>query len=68
MKINENRIMEILNKYDDTIRSTGAFFLEIDDDDGLCITDSCEGVDMIPLDKKKCFQLAELFRELGEAL
>lgn len=67
MKINEKKIMEILKKYDDIIRSTGAFFIEFDDEE-LTITDSCEGVDMIPLDKDKCFKLAELFKELGESL
>lgn len=67
MKINENRIMNILDKYDDLIRSTGAFFMEVDSDE-LTITDACEGVDMIPLDKDKCFQLSELFKELGESL
>jgi len=67
MKVNENKIMEILNKYEDTIRSTGAFFLEIDENK-LCITDSCEGVDMVPLNKNMCASLADLFRELGDSL
>ncbi|MHB8129471.1 MAG: hypothetical protein ACYDEX_10770 [Mobilitalea sp.] len=67
MKINEDKIMEILEKYEDAIRSTGAFFLEIDDDI-LTITDACEGVDMIPVDKDMCFKLSELFKELGECL
>jgi len=67
MKINENKIMEILEKYEDTIRSTGAFFIEVDEDE-LSITDACEGVDMMPLDKDMCFKLADLFKELGESL
>ena len=67
MKINEDKIMEILEKYEAAIKSTGAFFLEIDDD-VLTITDACEGVDMIPVDKDMCFKLSELFKELGECL
>jgi len=67
MKINEDKIMEILEKYEDAIKSTGAFFLEIDDD-VLTITDACEGVDMMPVDKDMCFKLSELFKELGECL
>ena len=67
MKINENKIMEILEKYEDTIRSTGAFFIEVDENE-LSITDACEGVDMIPLDKDLCSKLSELFKELGESL
>jgi len=67
MNINEDKIMEILEKYEDAIKSTGAFFLEIDDD-VLTITDACEGVDMMPVDKDMCFKLSELFKELGECL
>ncbi len=67
MKIDEGKILKIMNKYDKTVESTGAFLLEIDDG-ALYITDSCEGVDMVQLDKDKCFKLAELFRELGENL
>ncbi|MDF2541414.1 MAG: hypothetical protein K0S47_1132 [Herbinix sp.] len=67
MKMNENKIMGILDKYDDVIRSTGAFFLEVDDNE-VCITDSCEGVDLIPLNKDMCSKLAALFQELGENL
>jgi len=67
MKIDENKILKILEKYEDTIRSTGAFFIEVDEEE-LTITDACEGVDMMPLDKEKCFKLAELFKELGESL
>ena len=67
MKINEDKILEILEKYEDAIRSTGAFFLEIDDD-VLTITDACEGVDIIPVDKDMCLKLSELFKELGECL
>ncbi len=67
MKIDENKILKIMNKYDKTVESTGAFLLEIDDG-VLYITDSCEGVDMVQLDKEKCFRLADMFRELGENL
>jgi hypothetical protein len=67
MKIDEGKILKIMNKYDKTVESTGAFLLEIDDG-ALYITDSCEGVDMVQLDKDKCFKLADLFRELGENL
>jgi predicted nucleic acid-binding protein len=67
MKINEDKIMEILERYEDTIRSTGAFFIEIDDNE-LSITDACEGVDMMPLDKNICYKLSELFKELGDSL
>ena len=67
MKINEDKIMQILEKYDDTIRSTGAFLIEVDNEE-LTITDACEGVDMVTLDKEKCLKLAELFKELGESL
>lgn len=67
MKINENKILEILEKYEDTIRSTGAFFLEVDEEE-LAITDACEGVEMMPMDKEMCFKLSELFKELGENL
>ncbi len=67
MKINENKIMGIIEKYEDVIRSTGAFFLEVDDEE-LAITDACEGIDMMPLDKEMCFHLSELFKELGESL
>ncbi|MDF2945112.1 MAG: hypothetical protein K0S01_3970 [Herbinix sp.] len=67
MKINEDKILKILDKYEDTIRKTGAFFLEIDEDE-LMITDACEGVDMIPLNKEFCLKLSELFKELGDSL
>lgn len=67
MKIDESKILKIMNKYDKTVESTGAFLLEIDDG-SLYITDSCEGVDMVELDKDKCFKLADMFRELGENL
>lgn len=67
MRIDENKIMEILNKYEGTMRKAGAFLLEFDDNE-LIITDSSEGVDMVPLNKDLCFQLGELFKELGEAL
>ena len=67
MKIDESKILKIMNKYDKTVESTGAFLLEIDDG-VLYITDSCEGVDMVQLDKDKCFKLADMFRELGENL
>lgn len=66
MRINENKIIEILNKYEGTMRKAGAFILEVDDNE-LLITDSCEGVDMVPLNKDMCFQLSELFKELGNA-
>lgn len=67
MKINEKKISEILNKYDKTIRDTGAFLLEVDDQE-LTITDSCEGVDVIPLNKVMCQKLSALFQELSEEL
>lgn len=67
MRINEDQIMSIINKYEDAVRNAGAFLLEIDEN-VLCITDSCEGVDMVPLNKEMCFKLSELFRELGENL
>ena len=67
MKIDESKILKIMNKYDKTVESTGAFLLEIDDG-ALYITDSCEGVDMVQLDQEKCFKLADMFRELGENL
>lgn len=67
MKINENKIMEVLDKYDDAIRSAGAFFIEVDDNE-VFITDSCEGIDMIPLDKELCMKLSQMFKELGESL
>lgn len=67
MSINENTIMDILNKYDKIVRSTGAFLLEIDDNK-LCITDSCEGIELVPLNKETCFKLSEMFKELGESL
>lgn len=67
MKINEAKIEEIINKYDKIIRATGAFFLEVDQEE-LTITDACEGVDMVPLDKNMCLKLSELFRELSEQL
>lgn len=67
MKVDEKKIQAILNKYDGAIRSAGAFMIEVDDKE-LCITDSCEGIDMIPLNKELCNKLSELFRELGENL
>jgi hypothetical protein len=38
------------------------------DDNEVLITDSCEGIDLNPLDKELCLKLSELFRELGENL
>lgn len=67
MKIDENKIQSILNKYDSTIRKAGAFLIELDENE-LLITDSCEGVDMNPLTKDLCLKLSDLFRELGENL
>ena len=67
MKVDVNKIMEILKKYEDAVRSAGAFYLEVDDNE-VCITDSCEGIDIVPLDKDLCFKLSELFKELGENL
>lgn len=67
MRIDESKILKIMNKYDKIVESTGAFLLEIDDG-ALYITDSCEGVDMVQLDKDKCLKLAELFTELAENL
>jgi hypothetical protein len=67
MKINEKKITEILNKFDKTIRDTGAFFLEVDEQE-LTITDSCEGVDLVPLNKEMCQKLSALFQELSEQL
>jgi len=67
MKMDENKIEKILNKYNSTIRSAGAFFLEVDENE-LFITDSCEGIDMVPLNKEMCLELSGMFRELGESL
>ena len=67
MKIDENKIIKILSKYNATMKKTGAFLLEVDDNE-LLITDSCEGVDLVPLNKDLCVQLSELFKELSEAL
>lgn len=67
MKVNDNKIMAVLNKYDDAIRSAGAFFIEVDEDE-VFITDSCEGIDMMPLDKELCMKLSAMFKELGESL
>lgn len=67
MKIDENKIQAILDKYDNTLRKVGAFLIEADDKE-LIITDSCEGVDVRPLTKDLCFKLSDLFRELGECL
>ncbi|NLK75806.1 MAG: hypothetical protein GX288_11040 [Clostridiales bacterium] len=67
MKIDENKIQAILNKYDNALRKAGAFLIELDNNE-LLITDSCEGIDMQPLDKELCFKLSNLFRELGESL
>ena len=65
--MDEKKIQTILNKYDGTIRKAGAFLIEVDDNE-LLITDSCEGIDLIPLNKELCLKLSELFRELGESL
>lgn len=65
--MNEKKIMSILDKYNGTVKKAGAFFLEVDDKE-LCITDSCEGIDMIPLNKELCKKLSELFQELAENL
>ncbi len=65
--MDEKKIEAILNKYDGSIRKAGAFLIEVDDKE-LLITDSCEGIDLIPLDKDLCHKLSELFRELGENL
>ena len=67
MRIDESKILKIMKQYDKIVESTGAFLLEIDDG-ALYITDSCEGVDMVQLDKDKCLKLAELFTELAENL
>lgn len=67
MKLNENKIMAVLKKYDSAIRNAGAFFIEVDDNE-LFITDSCEGIDMNPLDKKLCMELSAMFKELGESI
>lgn len=67
MKIDENKIQAILDKYDNTLRKAGAFLIELDNRE-LLITDSCEGVDMVPLNKELCFKLSDMFRELGENL
>ncbi|MDF2485245.1 MAG: hypothetical protein K0R46_1413 [Herbinix sp.] len=67
MKVDEKKIQSILNKYDGAIRNAGAFLIEVDDNE-LTITDSCEGIDMIPLSKELCIKLSDLFRELGENL
>lgn len=67
MKMDENKIEALLNKYNSTIRKAGAFFLEVDEKE-LFITDSCEGIDMVPLNKEMCLELSNMFRELGENL
>ncbi len=67
MSVNDNKIVEILDKYEDTMRKAGAFLLEVDENE-LFITDSCEGVDMVQLDKDMCNKLADLFRELSDTL
>jgi len=67
MKIDENKIQKILDKYDNDIRKAGAFLIELDGNK-LMITDSCEGLDMRSLTKELCFKLSDLFRELGECL
>ena len=67
MNIDEKKIQAILNKYDGAIRKAGAFLIEVDDNE-LLITDSCEGIDLNPLNKELCHKLSELFRELGESL
>jgi flagellar motor component MotA len=67
MKANENDIVKIISKYDKTIRNAGAFLLEVEDDE-LYITDSCEGVDMILLNKELCEKLSDLFKELSDKL
>ncbi len=65
--MDEKKLHAVLNKYNGVIKKAGAFLLEIDEKE-LLITDSCEGVDMVPLDKDLCFKLSDLFRELGENL
>lgn len=65
--MNESKIEAILNKNDRLIRTAGAFLLEIDEDQ-LFITDSCEGVDMVPLTKDMCQKLSALFKDLGDQL
>ncbi len=67
MNVDEKKVQAILNKYDGAIRKAGAFLIEVDDKE-ILITDSCEGIDLMPLDKDLCFKLSELFRELGESL
>lgn len=67
MGMDENKVEAILNKYNKAIRNAGAFFLEVDDKE-LFITDSCEGVDMVSLNKEMCLELSNMFRELGESL
>lgn len=67
MNVDEKKMQAILNKYDKAIRKAGAFLIEVDDKE-LLITDSCEGIDLVPLDKELCQKLSELFRELGENL
>ena len=67
MNVDDKKMQAILNKYDKAIRKAGAFLIEVDDKE-LLITDSCEGIDLVPLDKELCLKLSELFRELGENL
>ena len=67
MNVDEKKIQAILNKYDSAVRKAGAFLIELDDEE-LLITDSCEGVDLVPLNKELCLKLSDLFRELGDSL
>ena len=67
MNVDEKRVQAILNKYDGAIRKAGAFLIELDEKE-LLITDSCEGIDLVPLNKELCHKLSELFRELGDCL
>ncbi len=67
MNVDEKRVQAILNKYDGAIRKAGAFLIELDEKE-LLITDSCEGIDLVPLNKELCLKLSELFRELGDCL
>ncbi len=63
--MDEKKIQAILNKYDGAIRKAGAFLIELDDKE-LLITDSCEGIDMVPLNRDLCLKLSALFQELGD--
>ena len=65
--MDEGKIMKILNKYEGTMRKAGAFLIEVEENE-VIITDSCEGIDLVPLNRELCGQLSKLFQELGEAL